>query len=187
MRRSPSIVPQSNDRDVYSILDEFGRLGRSWREIDEERTDREAIVTDLMEGQYSNPVRVVAFNTAEHWSRDASEDIADEIAGRCGKDGFDIRPSWKISWNGMAAGGQRNCRCLCAGLPPYKGHGRARGAGVVSRVKTGRLPSRDRSPSPPGRRCKTRQREAWRQSWRCASCAFAGRKNPASRGKATPG
>src|ERR1043166_9422482 len=102
MRRSPSIVPQSNDRDVYSILDEFGRLGRSWREIDEERTNREAIVTDLMEGQDSSPVRVVAFNTAEQWSRDASEDIAVEIAGCCSKDGFDIRPSWKISWNGMA-------------------------------------------------------------------------------------
>jgi len=60
MRRSPSIVPQSNDRDVYLILDDLGRLGRSWRWINEERTDRETIITDLMDGQYSNPVRIVA-------------------------------------------------------------------------------------------------------------------------------
>jgi hypothetical protein len=68
MRRSPSIVPDANDRDIYSVLDDFGRLGRSWREIDEERTDRETIITDLTDGQYSNPVRVIAFNTAERWS-----------------------------------------------------------------------------------------------------------------------
>jgi hypothetical protein len=48
-----------------------------------------------MEGQYSNPVRVIAFNTAEGWSRDVSGEIADEIAGQCAKDGFDIPPFWK--------------------------------------------------------------------------------------------
>jgi ATP-dependent DNA ligase len=41
MRRSPSIVPETADRDIYQVLDDFGRLGRSWREIDEERTGRE--------------------------------------------------------------------------------------------------------------------------------------------------
>ena len=35
-----------------------------------------------MSGQYSNPVRVVAFNTAERWAEDASEDIAREIMRR---------------------------------------------------------------------------------------------------------
>jgi hypothetical protein len=29
-----------------------------------------------LSGQYSHPVRVVAFNTAEGWSRDVTEDIA---------------------------------------------------------------------------------------------------------------
>ena len=38
------------------------------------------VITDLMTGQYSDPVRVVAFNTAEGWSRDATNDIADELA-----------------------------------------------------------------------------------------------------------
>jgi hypothetical protein len=42
-------------------------------------TDLETVVTD---GQYSNPVRVVAFNIAEGWSRDVSEDIAHELRRR---------------------------------------------------------------------------------------------------------
>jgi hypothetical protein len=35
-----------------------------------------------MSGQYSDPVRVVAFNTSEHWAEDASEDVAREIMRR---------------------------------------------------------------------------------------------------------
>src|SRR4051812_5379364 len=34
-------------------------------------------------GQYVNPVRVMGFNTAEGWSRDVSEDVADELRQRC--------------------------------------------------------------------------------------------------------
>ena len=96
MRRSPSIVPQSDDHDVYLVLDDFGRLGRAWRETDAEQTDRETIITDLVDGQYSKPVRVVAFNTAEGWSRDVSEDIADEIARRCSMNGFDVPPFLEV-------------------------------------------------------------------------------------------
>ena len=81
MLSSPSIVPDPDDRDIYLVLDEFGgRIGRAWRETDEGRTDREIVITDLMTGQYSDPVRVVAFNTAQGWSRDATNDIADELA-----------------------------------------------------------------------------------------------------------
>jgi hypothetical protein len=81
MHSSPSIVPDPDDRDIYLVLDDFGgRLGRVWRETDEYRTDREIVITDLMTGQYSNPVRVIAFNTAQGWSRDMSEEIADELA-----------------------------------------------------------------------------------------------------------
>jgi len=90
MRRSPSIVPEQDDRDVYLVLDNFGSLGRAWREIDEERTDRETMISDLIAGQYSSPARIVAFNTAEHWSRDVSEEIADEIAERCAGEGRDV-------------------------------------------------------------------------------------------------
>jgi len=68
MRRSnwtPSIVPSSNDETIYLVADDFGRLGRAWREADCESTDLETVIQDLLSGQYSNPHRVVAFNTAE--------------------------------------------------------------------------------------------------------------------------
>ena len=51
-----------------------------WRETDERRTSREAVLTDLMDGQFSDPVRIVAFNTREGWSRDVSQEFADLLA-----------------------------------------------------------------------------------------------------------
>src|ERR1700761_9738995 len=84
MRRSwtPSIVPSSNDQNVYIVVDDFGRNGRAYRETDVEAADFETTITDLMAGEYANPIRVVAFNTAEHWSEDVSEDVAREIRRR---------------------------------------------------------------------------------------------------------
>ncbi len=86
MRRSswtPSIVPNGNDETVYLVADDFGRLGRAWREADYETTDLETVVQDLLTGQYNNPIRVIAFNTAERWSEDVSEDVARELRRRC--------------------------------------------------------------------------------------------------------
>jgi hypothetical protein len=40
-------------------------------------------IDDLLEGQYSNPVRIIGFNTTEGWSRDVSEDLAHELRQRC--------------------------------------------------------------------------------------------------------
>ena len=82
MPRSPSIVPNHTDRDVYLVLDDFGQLGRAWRETDEAGASRPMLVRNLLEGQYENPVRIVAFNTAEGWSRDVTVDIADELRRR---------------------------------------------------------------------------------------------------------
>ena len=76
----PSIVPNDNDETVYLVADDFGRLGRAWREADYETTDLETVIQDLLTGQYANPIRVVAFNTAERWSEDVSEDVANECA-----------------------------------------------------------------------------------------------------------
>ena len=62
------------------------RVGRAWRETNEE-TDRAAIIRDLLGSQYVNPVRIVAFNTAEGWSRDVSFEIAAELEERCAERG----------------------------------------------------------------------------------------------------
>lgn len=83
MRTSPSIVPRDDDRDTYFVMDDLGRLGRVWHETDPDRTEREAVIRDLLDGQYSNPVRVISFNTAEGWSRDASGEIAEALRRRC--------------------------------------------------------------------------------------------------------
>ena len=56
--------------------------GAAWRETDEDRTDYRTVINDLLTGQYDNPLRVVAFNPLRGWSRDASEDIAEELARR---------------------------------------------------------------------------------------------------------
>jgi hypothetical protein len=40
---------------------------------------RRASVRDIADGQYKPPLGVVAFNTAEGWSGDVSEDIAREM------------------------------------------------------------------------------------------------------------
>jgi len=83
MRTSPSIVPHGADQDTYLVLDDFGgRLGCSWRDTDADSADRETLIRELLNGQYSNPVRIVAFNTSEVWSRDVTVEIADELRRR---------------------------------------------------------------------------------------------------------
>jgi hypothetical protein len=85
MRKSgwtPSIVPNSDDHNVYLVLDDLGR-SRIWRETDAEATNLETVIADLLDGQYKNPLRVVSFNTAEKWSEDVSSDVAHELRRRC--------------------------------------------------------------------------------------------------------
>lgn len=89
---SPSIVPPI-DQDVYLVLDDLGRLGRILRETDVEDTGLETVITDLLAGQYGNPIGVFAFNAAEGWSRDASEDVARELRRRCGLEGHVVPES----------------------------------------------------------------------------------------------
>src|SRR5438105_4420428 len=81
---TPDVVPSPADT-VHIVLDNFGALGRAYRETDEEKADLETVIQDLLSGQFNKPVRVIAFNTAEGWARDVSEDIAWEILARLNK------------------------------------------------------------------------------------------------------
>ena len=85
---SPSIVPNVGG-DVYLVLDDFGKLGRAYREVDEEQADRGTVVRNLTEGQYNSPVRIVCFNTDEGSARDVTEEIAREIQDRAASKGED--------------------------------------------------------------------------------------------------
>ena len=69
----PSLVPADRDVAVYIVLDDFGSLGSAWTK---RAATGQSVVDDLSTGQFNNPLRVVAFNTAEGSARDASEDIA---------------------------------------------------------------------------------------------------------------
>ena len=92
MRKSswtPSIVPNGHDQTVYLVADDF-KTGRVWREAEYEDTDLETVIQDLLTGQENNPIRVVAFNTAEKWSQDVSEDVVQELRPRCDLQGRDI-------------------------------------------------------------------------------------------------
>jgi hypothetical protein len=75
------LVP-SFDVTVYLVLDDFGHLGRAYLETDEHKADLETVIRGMIVGEYKKPVRVVAFNTAEFWSRDVSEDVAWEVVNR---------------------------------------------------------------------------------------------------------
>jgi hypothetical protein len=87
---TPSVVPGGGDQTVYLVVDNFGALGNGYRETDVEQTDLETVITDLMSGQFNDPVRVVGFNTAERWAQDVSRNVALEIRSRCDIDGHDV-------------------------------------------------------------------------------------------------
>jgi hypothetical protein len=86
MMRQPnpilSVVADDADRTVYLVVDDFSRHGLVFRETEMARTDLETVIADLVTGQYNDPVRIVAFNTAERWAEDVSEDVAREIRRR---------------------------------------------------------------------------------------------------------
>src|SRR5215475_11852967 len=90
MSWTPGVVPYGADQTAYLVVDGFGARGSVYRETEIERADLETVITDLMTGQFSSPARVVAFNTLEHWSKDVSTDIAQEIQTRCDIEGNDI-------------------------------------------------------------------------------------------------
>jgi len=73
---TPSLVPADRDVTVFIVLDDFGSMGTAYRETDAASCDQQSVFDDLMTGQFNNPLRVVAFNTAEGWAHDVSEDIA---------------------------------------------------------------------------------------------------------------
>ena len=73
------VFDRPNDVTVYLVEEDFGHLGRAYLETDAAEAHRETIVRNFISGQYRNAIRVVAFNTAEGWSRDVSEDIAHAV------------------------------------------------------------------------------------------------------------
>ena len=83
-------VPYGADETVYLVVDLVVQQGGIPCETRVERTDIETIITELMSGRFNEPVRVLAFNTLEHWADDISAPIAAEIEARCDIEGTDL-------------------------------------------------------------------------------------------------
>jgi|SRR3569623_303645 len=86
MRKStwtPSIVPNHTDHNFYLVMDRLNPDTTIFHERVVETTDLETVISDMLSGQYCDPLRVLSFNPAEKWSEDVSEDVAREIQRRC--------------------------------------------------------------------------------------------------------
>ena len=87
MREFPQSVPYGADQTVYLVVEGSGQHGVVRKT---EHADIETVIADLLSGQFSDPIEVVAFNTLEHWTDDLSKDVAREIRCRCDIDGRDV-------------------------------------------------------------------------------------------------
>ena len=56
------------------MLNDFRGLGHAYVETDEDKADQAIIVDNILSGQYSSPLRVIAVNAAQGWARDVTED-----------------------------------------------------------------------------------------------------------------
>jgi hypothetical protein len=77
--RSSSIVPGRPGDVVYLVLDDFGPIGRAYREADPDEDDEAYVIHNLMTAQYSRPQRIVAFNVAEGWAGDVTAEVARKV------------------------------------------------------------------------------------------------------------
>jgi hypothetical protein len=79
---TPSIVP-AGDQDTCLVIDDLGKLGLIYCESDVATANVDHVIEHLLDGQYSNPIRVISFNVANGWSRDISAQVAAELRRLC--------------------------------------------------------------------------------------------------------
>jgi hypothetical protein len=82
-----SIVPEQ-PATVHLVLEDFGALGRAYRETDETHADAKTIIERILRGEYSAPAQVIAFNVQKGWARDVSAQIARALIAKAGIDGM---------------------------------------------------------------------------------------------------
>ena len=73
---------------VHLVIEDFGVLGRAYRETDESHADAETIIQRILRGEYSAPAQVIAFNLEQGWVRDVSVQIARALIAQTGLDGL---------------------------------------------------------------------------------------------------
>ena len=83
---SSPVVPFGADQTLFVVIDRRDE----GTEIPIERSDLEATIGELVAGCFNDPVKVISFNTLEHWMKDISTEIAGEIQARCDIDGVTL-------------------------------------------------------------------------------------------------
>jgi hypothetical protein len=76
---SPAFLVSSLDADIHLVLCRFGRAGLAYVETDPAEADATTVVQNLLHGRYGRPLRVIALNVDEGWSRDVSEAMAHKV------------------------------------------------------------------------------------------------------------
>ena len=87
----------------------------AWRETNVEDTDLEAVISDLLEGQYSNPVRVVGFIFPKVGFATSPKKIARKLRQRCADERHELRIRCISSSRGAA---QEYKACRSNQVPP---------------------------------------------------------------------
>jgi len=74
-----SLVPELDAAgDLHFVLCDYGRLGKAFVETDPARADRETVVEDILSGELSEPLRVIALRADGTWL-DVSAEVALEV------------------------------------------------------------------------------------------------------------
>jgi hypothetical protein len=79
-------VPYGADQTLFVVIERISGT----REIRIERSDLDQAIGEFIAGCFSDPVRVISFNTLEHWIRDISAEVAVEIQSRCDIEGAEL-------------------------------------------------------------------------------------------------
>ena len=73
------VVPYGAAQTLFVVIDRRDEA----TEIRIERNDLEVTINELVAGCFNDPIKVISFNTLEHWVKDISPEIAAEIRARC--------------------------------------------------------------------------------------------------------
>jgi hypothetical protein len=84
------LVPFGADQTIYVVVEAPRQHAPDHIAGKAERTDVETVISDLLAGQFCDPIEVLAFNTIEHWSDNLSKFVAQEIRCRCDIEGHDV-------------------------------------------------------------------------------------------------
>src|SRR6202000_405123 len=68
------------NQTLYFVECDFGRIGRSFVEIDRDRNSRKSVIEDIGSGEYRDVLTVLEMNPVEGRCRDVTDEIMGEVS-----------------------------------------------------------------------------------------------------------